>query len=821
MGVPKLWEELEAGHCTTSWSQLVEPAFQRPGTRSLRVGVDTPLWLFHMGRMHNIVDPETGLPQNVGANADVRMVFFRACDFLRRGILPVFVFDGPKRPSFKRDRNVGGHYRGRSELELTRLFGLMGFEVRKAPAEAEAELAAMQERGEIDAVLTDDVDTLLFGKPTLRIIRNPSKTLSANHSKKYLERQASTPAASQPGPSQSQPSQSAEYMRVPPSHDKAVTTYSAADIAIEAGLDRNGMILIALMSGADYDTKGSFRVGITISAALARAGYGASLVEGVKRIRSSPAARDFPASAKAALDSFLTEWRESVANELRTNANKLFSKRHLKVADELEADSSFPRIDILDFYLSPVVSDPTSSSYVAPTWSRDVDIEGLASYMISKFEWSHVEVLARFRDLLWLGLAVQHIRRAALAEDASLPLTRVLPAGFIALVESRKCAESTDFVPSYRVELDPSVFNLHIAAALPGDDPFEIPDYTQLSQEQVAAVKAVRKAEGRAQEPPASPRGATVFRHWVPVEVLESCEEGREAVQAWKDLTGRKKRAKEDEELRKEERRRAREAGYSSPEKKGSPLKKLAFADSRRTTARRRPTKTVMPPDDSSDSDKDVHEIVSQEKARNMREAMLVEARTGKGKAREEPIAALTSSRSQRSLSNPAAQQGLLSFASTKRGILSHSTKATSVSPLVANDSDSDVFLHSHPKTSPKRPVPSPPPDGRDTLSPPTSEPSDDDLYRSKHVPKATRMSSAKTSPSKTRRAKPPPTILELSSDSSPERVKEKASPQKKKQGAKQDEGESLTAWLRRRTAEKAAAEERRTANVITLSDSD
>lgn len=90
----------------------------------------------------------------VHSNADLRMVFFRACDFLRRGILPVFVFDGPKRPAFKRDRNVGGNYRGRSEHELMKLFGLMGFEVRKAPGEAEAELAAMQERGEIDAVLT-------------------------------------------------------------------------------------------------------------------------------------------------------------------------------------------------------------------------------------------------------------------------------------------------------------------------------------------------------------------------------------------------------------------------------------------------------------------------------------------------------------------------------------------------------------------------------------------------------------------------------------------------------------------------------------------
>lgn len=638
------------------------------------------------------------------------------------------------------------------------------------------------------------------------------------------------PAGSQPGPSQSQSfpgsSQATGYMSVPPSHDKAVTTYSAADIAADAGLDRHAMMLIALMSGADYDTTGSFRIGITISAALARAGYGKSLVEGVERIRSSPAARDFPSSAKAALDSFLTEWRESVVNELRKNANKLFSKRHLKVADELEADSSFPRLDILDFYLSPVVSDPSSPDYAVPSWSRNVNLEGLASYVIDKFEWSHAEVLARMRNLLWLGLAVQHIRRAALAEDARTTLSRpVLPTGFIALVESRKCAESTDFVPSYRVELDPAVFNPHVAAALPGDDPFEFPDYAQLSQEQVEAVKAVRKAEGRAQEPPASPRGATAFRHWVPVGVLEACEEGREAVQAWRDLADRKKRAKEDDERRKEERRRARSVASSSPVKKGSPLKKLAFAESSGATARRKPAKTVAPPDDSSDEDEDLHSAVLQEKARRMREAMLAEARKGKGKAcaSEEPVAESTSSRSKRSAAKPASHQGLLDFAATKSSRSSQSKKGGPSTSLFQHKSDSDdVFVLPPTKATSKRPVPSPPPDRRDTLSPPTSDPSDDDLYRSKHVSKATRTSSAKTSPSKTRTSKKSvPAVLELSSDSSPDKATKQASSKQKTKQKNEDNGESLADWLRRRKADKAAAEERRTARVITLSDSD
>jgi hypothetical protein len=45
MGVPKLWDELEPGVQIKSWSQLVEPAFARPGIRGLRVGIDVPLWL--------------------------------------------------------------------------------------------------------------------------------------------------------------------------------------------------------------------------------------------------------------------------------------------------------------------------------------------------------------------------------------------------------------------------------------------------------------------------------------------------------------------------------------------------------------------------------------------------------------------------------------------------------------------------------------------------------------------------------------------------------------------------------------------------------
>jgi Holliday junction resolvase YEN1 len=187
MGVAKLWEELEPGCSISCWSQLAEPAFAASagsGVRGLRVGVDLSGWLFHMGRMNSIMDDDGAVvnpgkcveqfpfyllfstsgffaqqdeadPTLTPRNADLRMVFFRLCALLSKGVLPIFIFDGPHRPSWKRGHRVGGNvFGGRKPADLKAMFELFGVEWRAAPGEAEAELAAMNRRGEIDVVLS-------------------------------------------------------------------------------------------------------------------------------------------------------------------------------------------------------------------------------------------------------------------------------------------------------------------------------------------------------------------------------------------------------------------------------------------------------------------------------------------------------------------------------------------------------------------------------------------------------------------------------------------------------------------------------------------
>lgn len=91
---------------------------------------------------------------NLGPNADLRVLFYRVLKFLENGVLTCFVFDGPKKPKWKRDKFVRGMT---PQHKLQAMFETLGMEYRVAPGEAEAELAAMQERGEIDAVLTVSV----------------------------------------------------------------------------------------------------------------------------------------------------------------------------------------------------------------------------------------------------------------------------------------------------------------------------------------------------------------------------------------------------------------------------------------------------------------------------------------------------------------------------------------------------------------------------------------------------------------------------------------------------------------------------------------
>jgi Holliday junction resolvase YEN1 len=119
-----------------------------------------------------------------GKNPELRTIFYRLAQLVKVPFAAVFVFDGPGRPSEKRGKAVSSmtHWLVPDVWKLVEAFGFHCHQVRsrsihisrpalieapQAPGEAEAELARLNCEGIIDAVLTDDVDAMVFGANTV------------------------------------------------------------------------------------------------------------------------------------------------------------------------------------------------------------------------------------------------------------------------------------------------------------------------------------------------------------------------------------------------------------------------------------------------------------------------------------------------------------------------------------------------------------------------------------------------------------------------------------------------------------------------------
>lgn len=127
-----------------------------------------------------------GEEKDVGANPTLRTLFWKVAKLMRLPVVLLFVFDGRERPAIKRNSmkgKSGSHERSKDFKTLLTIWGIEWREVSgyhllhvllksdelylKARGEAEAELAYLNRAGHIDAVMTDDVDALLFGAITV------------------------------------------------------------------------------------------------------------------------------------------------------------------------------------------------------------------------------------------------------------------------------------------------------------------------------------------------------------------------------------------------------------------------------------------------------------------------------------------------------------------------------------------------------------------------------------------------------------------------------------------------------------------------------
>ncbi|KAJ7188472.1 PIN domain-like protein [Mycena filopes] len=367
MGVPGLWEIIKDAGESRSLASLAVDAFEKnaSGRRGLRVGVDVSLWI------HQVASKMSGGPE-LGANPALRTLFFRLCALAEWPIIPLFVFDGRKRPKVKRGSKMGKSGSLPLAQPMKDMLAAFGMQWCEAPGEAEAELACLNQEGIIDAIVTDDCDVLIFGGNT--ILRNSSLDLSGNKANPALDANGKA-------------------------SKHHVMVYTAESVRA-SGFTRGALLLFALLAGGDYHS-GIPNVGKVIASGLARCGFGERLLDAFERFNAHQ------------LNQFLVGWRAELNTELRTN-----SQGHLKQRSSLTIPPDFPDLQVLANYATPVRNNNVGGRTIRD--NCEISIPALVGFCEAKFtEWGHrAAIIKRFRTLLWRRAVMHVLRRAALLADA-------------------------------------------------------------------------------------------------------------------------------------------------------------------------------------------------------------------------------------------------------------------------------------------------------------------------------------------------------------------------------------------------------------------
>lgn len=401
MGVAKLWPLLDEFSSRKSLYELTISSTNRP-PHAFRLGVDVSLWFFHA---------EYG---QEGENPELQTLFFRLELLLRHPILPLFIFDGPGRPAWKRGKRINTWAQNPLTDGLKAFIEAFGYEWRMAPGEAEAELAYLNAAGIIDGVLTDDVDAFLFGAKA--VWRNPSST-----------------------------------------HAQTSDTEKKNFVLVfqDVKLSRAELILIALCAGGDYSPEGLPGCGPNTAKGLARAGHADRLY----RVATT--------QTREELLEYLPMWRAEVITELRTNFSGCLGHRHIKLGNSVP--ETFPDVNILLAYTDPVTSPLEEYSDIV--WmKKEPNIPAIAALCEMYFEWGYKElVVKRFRTLIWPGLALRILRRYMIegerGEDekyvwrkfAGDEAVDVGDVGWMTTIHRTREHQSTGYALQYRVEVDVSV----------------------------------------------------------------------------------------------------------------------------------------------------------------------------------------------------------------------------------------------------------------------------------------------------------------------------------------------------------------------------
>ncbi|KAK4553765.1 hypothetical protein LTR86_009263 [Recurvomyces mirabilis] len=211
MGITGLWDVINDA------SEIVHIAdyatrFYEQHKRPLRIAVDEACWRFTNLTEEQVIKIRQGEP---AANPVEKTILWRVLRLMKLNVQLLFVYDGPRKPR-KRGKQGGSLLEKELVKLLHQLFDHLKITYHQAPGEAEAECAALQREGIVDAVWSDDGDALMFGCTTLI--------------KQYKEGQ----------------NRKKDYIRV----------FTADALRQKYDFSQDSFLLFACMSGGDYDVKG-------------------------------------------------------------------------------------------------------------------------------------------------------------------------------------------------------------------------------------------------------------------------------------------------------------------------------------------------------------------------------------------------------------------------------------------------------------------------------------------------------------------------------------------------------------------------------------
>lgn len=357
--------------------------------RPFRLAIDISIWLFQI---------QSG---KGGSNPALRTFYYRLLRLLSLNIHPLFVFDGPNKPLFKRNKKVGGpgvRVASVPEFLAKQLLKQFGFPWHVAPGEAEAECALLQREAIVDAVLSEDVDTLMFGsKVTLRSWTAENSTKSPTH----------------------------------------VDLHRDHETKESSGMDREGMILVALMSGGDYLPEGIPGCGPKVACDAARAGFGRDLC-----------------ALGARNTAGLKDWKDRLLHEIKTNESKFFTRRN----NSFTIPEEFPNREVLGFYTHPCVSTTEKLARLRRElkWDQAIDFAALRSFAGDAFDWRCISGAKKFIKNLAPALLVRQLRLAGdSGRQLDLEAQEQKELELVHAIHGKRNHSTTDGELEYRISIVP------------------------------------------------------------------------------------------------------------------------------------------------------------------------------------------------------------------------------------------------------------------------------------------------------------------------------------------------------------------------------